>query len=216
MDDDRSGDKPDVRRLKLATIVSRCGWRKRSSPRMEYLAASLSAAGLSCQPALTDEDLGLADWVRISRALPAVPTQSAPAERDVISYIRVNHRLIPPLDGLGTDVTSEVLLPSGRRVDLLFKDPKRKRWIVAEVENKGLRNWEAPLRLLDYLKEISAKMLPAGYEVEGMIISSDADPDHAARLPSICTPFRVQWLTFRMSLQLQHAPGSVMFDAAAA
>lgn len=199
----------DVRRLKLSTILARCGWARRSDQRMERLAAMLSERGLVATPPLTDRELTVDGWVRFSRRPPPVPVQTPPSEADLIKYLHANHRHIEPLDGYGPNIVREESRPSGKRPDLIIKDAARRRWLVIEVENKGLANHEAPLQLLDYMREIKDRELPAGWEIEGMIISAAADPHHVQMLMDAKAPGPVHWLTFTMQVELQRAPGSV-------
>jgi hypothetical protein len=208
-DGDRSESARDYRQLKLSTVISRCGWSNRSAARMELLTARLGERGLHCDPSLTTEDLDRDHWIRVSRMLPPLPVQTPPTERDLIAYIQANHRLIPPLDQYGPVIGAEYRLPSGRKVDLVIKDARRRRWLVIEVENKGAKNREAPAQLCEYMAEVNGKCLPAGYEVEGMIISAEADPRHVELLMGAPAPGRLHWLVFGMQLQLQPAPGSV-------
>lgn len=208
-DGDRDESARDVRQLKLSTVIAKCGWANRSASRMELLAARLGERGLHCDPPLTTEDLDRDHRIRFSRMLPPVPVQTPPSEKDLIAYIKANHRLIPPLDQYGPGIEAEYKLPSGDRVDLLIKDVRRRRWLVIEVENKGAKNREAPAQLCDYMAEVKAKLLPDGYDIEGMIISAEADPRHVELLMAAQAPGRLHWLTFSMQLQLQPAPGSV-------
>ena len=78
---------------------------------------------------------------------------------------------------------------------------------MIEVENKGVKNQEAPAQLLDYMSEVKAKLLPDGYDIEGMIISAEADPGHVELLMAAQAPGRLHWLTFSMQLALQPVPG---------
>ena len=176
---------------------------------MELLTALLGERGLHCDPALTTDDLSRDHWIRFSRMLPPVPVQKPPTERDLIAYINANHRLIPPLDQFGPVIEAEYRLPNNGRVDLVIKDARRRRWLLIEVENKAAKNREAPAQLCDYMAEVKEKCLPDGYEIEGMIISAEADPVHVELLMAAHAPGRLHWLTFSMQLQLQPAPGSV-------
>ena len=212
-DTDRDEAARDFRQLKLSTVVSRCGWSNRSAARMELLTARLGERGLHCDPPVTTEDLDRDHWIRFSRMLPPVPVQTPPNEKDLIAYIEANHRLIPPLDQYGPEIEAEFRLPSGNRVDLLVKDVRRRRWLVIEVENKGIKNREAPAQLCDYMAEVKAKLLPDGYDIEGMIVSAEADPHHVELLMAAQAPGRLHWLTFSMQLQLQPAPGSIGVSA---
>ena len=72
------------------------------------------------------------------------------------------------------------------------------------------KNGESPIQLLDYMSKIKNTILPDGYEVEGMIISPEADPTHVKALREIGYPGRTQWLVCNM--QLQQATGSVPPD----
>jgi len=212
-DTDRDEAARDFRQLKLSTVISRCGWSNRSAARMELLTARLGERGLHCDPPVTTEDLDRDHWIRFSRMLPPVPVQTPPSEKDLIAYIEANHRLIPPLDQYGPEIEAEFRLPSGDRVDLVIKDVRRRRWLVVEVENKGAKNREAPAQLCDYMSEVKAKLLPDGYDIEGMIISAEADPRHVELLMAAQAPGRLHWLTFSMQLQLQPALGSVGVSA---
>lgn len=176
---------------------------------MEFLAAMLSERGLVATPALTDRDLTPDGWVRFSRLPPSVAVQTPPSEADLIKYLFANHRHIEPLNDYGPNIVREEARPSGRRPDLIIKDAARRRWLVIEVENKGLANHEAPLQLLGYMREIKERELPAGWEIEGMVISAAADPMHVEALMGLNAPGPVHWLTFTMQLELRRAPGSV-------
>ncbi len=208
-DTDRDESARDVRQMKLSTVISSCGWSKRSASRMELLTARLAERGLHCDPQLTTEDLERDQWIRFARMPPPVPVQTPPSEKDLIAYLHANHRLIPPLDQYGPAIEKEFKLPSGNRVDLLIKDVRRRRWLVIEVENKGIKNREAPAQVCDYMVEVKAKLLPDGYDIEGMVVSAEADPSHVEVLMTTPAPGRLHWLTFSMRLQLQPAPGSV-------
>jgi len=59
------------------------------------------------------------------------------------------------------------------------------------------------------MSEVKAKVLPDGYDIEGMVISAEADRRHVELLMAAQAPGRLHWLTFSMRLQLQPAPGSV-------
>jgi hypothetical protein len=211
-DSDRDEGAHDVRRLKLSTVLSRCGWSNRSVSRMEHLTARLGERGLHCDPPLTSDDLARDQFVQFSRMLPPLPVQTSPLEADLIRYLAANAPKISPLDQYGSDITTEYPLPSGQRIDLLFKDKRRRRWLVVEVENKGKNNQQSPAQLHGYMTEVRDKVLPPGFDVEGMVISPDADPAHVEVLMTMNAPGRVHWLTFSIVLQLQPAPGSVLVD----
>lgn len=209
-DGEISDDGLDQRRMRLSSLLARCDWERRSDQRMLALSAMLSERGIFSTPALTDQSLDATSWVKFGRRLPPLPSQTAPSEKDLISYIHANHRLIEPLNAYGSKCDKEVSLANEMRVDLLITDGERKRVLVIEVEKKGDANREAPLQLLDYMNEFKRSRLKTGWNIEGMIISEDAKPDHVSSLMALrnVAPGRLHRMTFSMQLQLHVAAGS--------
>ena len=209
-DGEISDDGLDQRRMRFSSLLARCDWERRSDQRMLALSAMLSERGIFTTPALTDPGLDATSWIRFGRRLPPLPSQTAPSEKELINYIHANHRLIEPLNAYGNRCDKEVALANEMRVDLLITDAERRRVLVIEVEKKGDANREAPLQLLDYMKEFKRSRLKPEWDIEGMVISEAAKPDHVKSLMALrdLAPGRLHWMTFSMQLQLHVAPGS--------
>ena len=207
-----SDDGRDQRKMRLSTLLARCDWERRSDQRMLALSAMLSEREVYATPALTDPSLEATSWIRFGRRLPPMPSQTAPSERELINYIHANHRLIEPLNTYGDRCDKEVSLSNDMRVDLVITDTGRRRVLVIEVEKKGDANREAPLQLLDYMREFQRGRLKPGWEMEGMVISEAAKPEHVRSLMALgeLAPGRLHWMTFSMQLVLHIAPGSAL------
>jgi hypothetical protein len=197
--------------------VSRCGWKQRTAQRMRLLEARFRERHVFCAPSISDLTLPRDAWISLQRDPPALPLQRMPTERVLEEYIAKNWRLITPLSVYGsadpskTRVTRQFRLPSGECVDLLFEDRSGKRWIVLELKNQSTKS--AVTQLIGYMNQIvDSGQLPAGYSIEGMIVSPVVDPTQVSLLQSANTPGSVQWLQYETELRLVPAQGSVGQD----
>jgi hypothetical protein len=215
--DGEPAQRPDAIRRKLSVLVSRCGWRNRTEPRMRLLEARLRERHVYCAPSISNMELPRDAWISLQRDAPALPVQRMPTERVLEEYLANNWRLIKPLSGYGsldpskTRVTRQFRLATGECVDLLFEDRSGKRWLVLELKNQSARG--AVAQLIGYMNQIvGSGQLPAGFSIEGMIVSPVADPTQISLLQSAVAPGPVQWWQYETELRLVPAPGSVGCD----
>lgn len=110
-------------RSKLRTVLSLCGYRRRSAGALANMEAALRTADIYARPRLTDTDLDHDTFIEFSR----VPYSSFQhdmlfsGERDLQAFMVVNYRRIEALHNL-KQPRVEYPLPSGARIDLLFRE----------------------------------------------------------------------------------------------
>jgi hypothetical protein len=209
--DETDPGRAERRRFKVRTVIERCGWDRRSSRRMKFLESLLAERNLHSSHPLTDPYLDVDDFIHFSRRPAAIPTQALKREADLVEYVMNNFGAIPPLNEYGSICRREFLLRSGKRVDLIIEDPRRRRWLLIEFKNSAKTAGTAGAQLIPYMHEVSRSVLPDGFTVEGMVISPPVDPIAIQMLVNGQheAPGPMSWLTFNSRLELVPALGSV-------
>ena len=150
----RSLERPGTTKTKrkLATVITSCGWKKRSAGRLQELNEALAHAGIYADQDLLDLYLGIDTFVWFSRRPPLPVGQIFYQERaagyHLGKYKEVLEAALPEYAPLvhksGGNLKEKVYDLDGRKVipDLVFRSGRSGPWIVCEIE-RGTRNGRA-------------------------------------------------------------------------
>ena len=192
---------------RLDVVLRECGYAQRSKTRLEYLQRLFTSRGMIPSPALTTEGLEREERIRFSRSEPAVVAQSFRNEKALQAFLAENVKRLEQFRGYELKQT-EYHLKTGDQIDMLLENRKRKTWLVVELEKD--QKDESPAQLLRYMREVKEHRLPAGYTVEGMVISGRPRPEQVEIFKTAQYPGKVQWLVYSIRLELTPAEGSII------
>lgn len=191
---------------RLDVVLERCGYAKRSKVRLEYLQRLLTSMGIIPTPSLTTDGLERDERIRFSRSEPPVVGQRFQNEKELQRFIKENVDRLEPFKGYSLTGT-EYTLKNSERIDILLENESTKTWLVIELEKE--QKDESPVQLLRYMNEVQERSLPAGYRIEGMIISGRPRPEQIQVFNMTVYPGPVQWIVYTVTLSLAPAEGSV-------
>lgn len=149
---------------KLATVITSCGWKKRSGPRLQELSEALAHAGIYPDQDLQDLYLGIDTYVWFSRRPPLPVGQIFQQERaagyhfgrykDVLDsalpqYAPLVHKSGGNRKEKVYDLNGQSLIP-----DLVFRSGRSGPWIVCEIERGDPRRQSVP-QLIDYMRAVA-------------------------------------------------------------
>jgi hypothetical protein len=203
----------DAASHRLDVILQRCGWTSRSKRRLELLQRLLSAHGIVATPPVDTEGLERGERIRFTRTPPPISGMAFTKEVDLQRFLAENVERLAVFRGFKL-VATEYLLPNDSRVDMLLENRAEQRWLAVELEKT--QKDESPVQLYRYMVEIRDRKLPAGYRLDGMIISGRPHPAQIAAFRSMSYPGdgEVRWLEYRVQIDLVDLDGTVPLDDA--
>lgn len=148
---------------KLSSVISACGWKKRSPQRLEQLNEVLSHAGIYADQDLLDMNLGVDTFVWFSRR-PPLPVGKIFHQERAVGYHLGKYKdaleealpeYAPLLHKSGGHKKEASYTLDGERFipDLVFK-AKSGEWLVCEIERGDPKRDSVP-QLIDYMRAVS-------------------------------------------------------------
>ena len=202
---DRELEGTAARRAKLlSTVLSECGYRRRSVLRLQSIQDALEARGIYSRPRLTEPQVRSHERLEFSRmAYSSVePDLIFPDERALEDFVLRNYKQIPELSMLKSP-KQQRHLPSGRQYDLMFRECRSNDVVILEFK-AGDGGMGVVSQLFLYLKELLPIAQAERCGVRGIIISGEpnAHLEDQVRLLSEGTGIRVDWYCYVSSLKL--------------
>ena len=198
-----------VKRM-VTTVVSHCGWKKRSQTRATQLQELLEDKGIYPSPRVDDLAVPSASWITFSeRPPPASPDSPTFRREEALQgylesyYVRV-FREHPELAGLEL-VRHQAPIQAGRKVlkaDLLLKGPDGGRVAVELKVGDPGRGATAQLRkYMDGLKHTYPN-------VRGVLITArpsrqDRETAIAKEINVMADEYPIQWFWYSVDVDLQ-------------
>lgn len=191
---------------RLDVVLERCGYAKRSKARLEFIQRLLTSMGIIPIPSLTTEGLERDERIRFGRSEPPLVGHQFNDEKALQRFIKENVERLEQFGGYSL-LRTEYILKNGDRIDVLLENATKKTWLVVELEKE--QKDESPVQLLRYMNELRERSLPAGYGIEGMIISGRPRPEQIQVFNTTSYPGPAQWIVYTVTLNLAPAEGSV-------
>jgi hypothetical protein len=160
----------------LNSLLDTCGYKSKSDRRLALMQSALGDAGIYSLPPLTSPGRTPGEIIRLSR-VPYSTVQLDlffPSEDYLEQFLLHNFANIQGLKGLRSP-KRQFTLPSGDRIDLLFRERRTGNYVVVELKaGSGGRGVLAQLQsYMDELEPIAAKDAKT---VRGVIITSHPNP----------------------------------------
>ncbi len=197
-------------RRRLGTLVTGCGWKKRTATRMEALRDLLHEENVFPIEDIADISLPLSHTVYLRRVPPPGPVLEFLSEKDLERFIARNHRVL--FQGM-SDLAGSQLLAGGSKPqkqyrygrsivkpDLVFRTPTRT-YVVVEVK-LGDPGDSAVTQLRKYMAAASKEHK----YVRGLLISGS--PRSRAQVAAVraeleaAAPGHAHWLQYEAGLKL--------------
>lgn len=172
----------------LQQIIERAGAKRRSEQLLARLDEAFTEAHIVTFPRLTDptnkpnERIYLFDRSRQMKGL-ALSRQAFGDQDALRGFILANRHEFDELRGL-TDITPEAKLPSGRRIDLLARRPRRKELVGIELK-VGEADDRAVGQSQHYVDDLAKEAEKLGLSAHFMLISGgQPNPSVRSRIDS--------------------------------
>lgn len=186
-------------RRKLRSILRALGLARKSTAALLDLQRRFDDEAIFVLPPLTDQYLGLDEWVRFS-SRPLPPERLLfPTERELRRAILSAIGRVDPLRGLRTP-RPEYRLRSGKRIDILCRDKRTGEPVAIELK----RHFRAELaaELLGYLDELEADGMARKLPLRGIVISGSEDPTTMEIFRKVDSNHRrIDWLVYDIGLR---------------
>ena len=206
------GASPRATRRRMRTIASNCGWKARSTPRLEALHAALEEAGIYAFPEVTDPEATMDTFVtfsrtdRAARPLGKIFVREEGIQKFIQKYYVDVFRGHSGLDDL-TLVGREVPLYSGRRkllADLVFRTADGV-GVIFEFK-RGDPELRAPIQLREYMEAALAKFS----NVRGVLVTAKPRTEALEKvirreIAAQQKDFPIDWYWYSVEVDLQPA-----------
>lgn len=200
-------------RKRLAVILEECGYQNRTAERLRRIEATLEQHGIFCHPSITDPELDLHRSIQISRFASSdeEPGLSFPDERALQEFLFHNYSRLSAFKGLKSP-RKEFLLPSGRRIDLLFRERQTNAYVPVELK-AGNGGFGVGMQLLAYIDELRRmpEVQAKGLE-RGIVVTGLRNPiwEHEVLQHGASHGVRVDWYCYAASLELTAVAGPLV------